>query len=168
MLGCYASDPGKSGDQYSRVTTDDEDAAGIVAMLDAAHVTWADLDVVYGDKPAEFRDTLKSNQTLMAAIARQLRVDVRDLNPQPKNTKGQAGHGKGSYHSSNRALHRLLLTPGAFHVHSRARHLQTCMQKWDGKLNSKWKHAIDALKYGLDDLIYTPKPEGRSRAWSVR
>jgi hypothetical protein len=42
---------------------------------------------------------------------------------------------------------------GRFFVSARCPRLHESLLKWDGR-DDEWKHAIDTLRYSLDDLIF--------------
>lgn len=140
-------------------TTSDQDAAAIVAMLRHWNLKWSQVDRVFGDKPyTKNRLVTKSNTQLHKAIARHLRTPAGRLRPQIRQVKRGKGHGAGSIHVGCQFLHRCMLRPGHFNVHPRADAVTRALDRWDYRDNA-WKHAIDALRYSVDNWIFSDRRE---------
>ncbi len=147
-------------------TTTDDDAENILEMLHSNHVTWKSLARAYGDRVyagrAGKRLGKKSNRQLMKALARLLALpSPKQLRPQIRTVKRGEGHGAGSVQQGIEFLHESMVRDAHFRVHRRCERLIKSLLKWDGRDN-EWKHAIDTLRYSLDDLIFD-KRRHRSR-----
>ena len=139
-------------------TTTDMDAENILEMLHRNGVTWRSLARAYGDRVyagrAGKRLGKKSNKKLMIALSELMAIpSAKHLRPQIRTVKRGVGHGAGSVQHGIEFLHESMVRDGCFSVHRRCERLTKSLLKWDGRDN-EWKHAIDTLRYSLDDLIF--------------
>lgn len=147
-------------------TTTDQDAEAILEMLHHSGITWKSLARAYGDRVyagrAGKRLGKKSNKKLMKALADLMSLPGhKALKPQIRTVKRGEGHGAGSVQHGIEFLHEAMVRGEHFHVHRSCERLIKSLLKWDGRDN-EWKHAIDTLRYSLDDLIFD-KRRHRSR-----
>jgi len=148
-------------------TTADMDAASIFDMLERNGVRWTDLEAAFGDRPhhgSNRRGSIakKSNELLASALtshkrARQHGIHRKALHPRIKPAKRGAANQPGAVSYGCTWLHRLMIRPGCFHVLRRCGSLDQSLQRYRMVPNSEWSHMIDALRYGLRDLIYGSK-----------
>jgi len=142
-------------------TTIDMDAASILGMLERNGMRWSSVDRAYGDRSWSGRHgslSSKSNADLMAALAKAGgAVRGRGLRPKITTVKRGRGHGRGSVAHGCRFLHAAMVRPGHFHIHPRCTRLIESLNRWDYRENSEWKHAIDGIRYGLDNYIFTTR-----------
>lgn len=139
-------------------TTTEMDAENILEMLHRNGVTWKSLARAYGDRVYAGRSGKrlgkKSNKKLMRALAELMALKTeKRLRPQIRTVKRGEGHGAGSVQHGIEFLHESMVREDCFRVHRRCERLITSLLKWDGRDN-EWKHAIDTLRYSLDDLIF--------------
>lgn len=152
-------------------STEDADAAEVLAMLSRSGLGWHQVDEATGDRAYERGSTKKSNLDLQRAIAKRLRQPTDRIKPihTAKRTKDT---GRTSVDQGIRYLHRLMLG-GRFHIHPRCIRLAEAFKRWDGRqkqdrstgrglfVDSYFKDPIDAVRYGLESRIFAP---GRERA----
>jgi hypothetical protein len=143
-------------DEYTDPTgsaTVEDDAEGVLAMLDRNDLRWADLAMAHGDRvhmPGSAQQ--KSNKDLMGQLSRLLRVPQQDLVPQIRTVKRGQDRGAGSVSTGARWLwyqtvrNNLIINP-------RCRRLIDAMDRWN-MADDDWKDPIDALRYALDPLIF--------------
>lgn len=147
--------------------TPDDDARAILAMLGRHNLRWYQVDEAHGDR-VHMKGTpqQKSNRDLSAAIARELDVPRDDLRPFIATVKRGEGHGSGSLSAGSRWLFHAMARPGQLTVHPRCRHGAQRLPKYtlvDDDAGCKdW---VDALRYGIDSLIF---PTWRRPAGTVR
>lgn len=160
VLGEYQSD----GE-----TTEDDDADGILAMLDEVGVRWCDLWTAYGDRPhpgqRRFSLAGKSNSGLQralerAAAGRRHGISPGAIRPPIRPAKRGAANAPGSVAYGCTWLHRLMVRDGHLSIHPRCGHLISSIQGYDLRQNTDEAHLVDALRYALRDLIYR-------RTWSA-
>lgn len=145
-------------DEYvpNKDTTEDEDAAGWVAMLARLGQPWQELARAYGDRAWEGKSGLirKDNERLAAAIERHLELRPGTLDPPIDTVKRGKNRGRSKSVDFGMAfLHRAMVRPDCFHVHPRCKHLIKALGRWEGK-DDEWKHILDALRYALDEQIF--------------
>jgi hypothetical protein len=129
----------------------EEQAGGILSMLDLQGWQWRDVDGAVGDKPTTGRVGRKSNLDLTAAIERELRKRGQlkrnqPLDPAIRQAKTGRGGGAGSVWRGVEWLHRAMLRPGHFTISPRCERTIVCMQKWEGD-DSEFKDPIDGARY---------------------
>ena len=132
-------------------TTTEQDAAAVLDMLDRNGWAWSDLDFVFGDNPTSgtWSAARKGNLDLEDEIARRLKRRSREeLKPRIRAVK-RGQNARSMLDDGVRGLHQMMLKPGYFNVHPACAHLIECLSKWDGSRSSKWKDAVDALRYAL-------------------
>lgn len=132
------------------MTTPDQDAAAILAMLRRCGLRWENVDKWVGDRKVfgKKNGSLKSNAMLMSAFERALKLPTGSL-PFRINT---AYKPRGSVFEGYRVLSAAMLR-GDFTINPRCRGLIDDFQKFDGREASEHKHSIDALRYTLE--LYT-------------
>jgi hypothetical protein len=156
-------------DMYSSesTTTPDMDAESINIMLRRNGLEWSNIDYVWGDRAYPGRRSgasKKSNNDLMHAMARTLRVPQSRLRPSIKTVKRGQNRGAGSVHRGTRFIHYAMIRPGHFHIHPRCTRLIDSLKRWQMR-DDEWKHAIDALRYTLQTWIFQRR---RSQNHTVR
>lgn len=148
-------------------TTEDDDAAGILSMIERNGITWAELDDVRGDRahhgaPAKKSVAVKSNERLMKALQRQPRAGAHGIETKGKMSRPIA---PAKQMISNTApakdwgctwLHRAMVRD-LFNVHPRCTEMIAAIPAYDGKQNTKESHWIDALRYALRSVIFAKK-----------
>lgn len=170
-----AVDPGAKGEQPriwvvdeavndQAQTTPEQDAVAIFDMLDRNGIRWRDLTAVFGDRPhhgSNRRGSLakKSNTLLAAALMHHKRgkahgITRRTLHPPIRPAKRGAANQPGAVSYGCTWLHRQMIRDGHFHVLRRCVKLDESLQRYRMAPNSEWSHMVDALRYGLRDLIY--------------
>ena len=138
----------------------EDDARGILAMLERNGIGWRDLDHVMGDIPhyGGSRVVKKSNQDLAYEIMRQL-YPTRSragLSLTPPIRTAKAGKGSGPRGSAMRGiswLHHSMSRRGQFAVHPDAIRVAECIERYVGGSTDPAGHLIDALRYALDPWI---------------
>jgi hypothetical protein len=134
-------------------TTTAMDAEAIWNMLRRNGLGWRHLDRAFGDRSWTGRKgytSRKSNEDLMVALRQYIGGPPR---PSIRTVKRGAGRGRHSVDAGGRYLHQTMVSPGSFTVHPRCTRLIASLSRWDYSDN-EWKHAIDALRYSLDDRIF--------------
>lgn len=132
------------------MTTPDQDAAAILAMLKRCGLRWENVDRWVGDRKVYGRKngSLKSNAMLMSSLERALKLPTGSL-PFRIHT---AYKPRGSVFEGYRVLSAAMLR-NDFSINPRCRGLIDDLQKFDGREASEHKHSIDALRYTLE--LYT-------------
>lgn len=132
------------------MTTPDQDAAAILAMLKRCGLRWENVDRWVGDRKVYGRrnGSLKSNAMLMSSMERALKLPTGSL-PFRIHT---AYKPRGSVFEGYRVLSAAMLR-NDFSINPRCRGLIDDLQKFDGREASEHKHSIDALRYTLE--LYT-------------
>lgn len=154
------------------VTTSEQDAEGILRMLERQGLEWSQLDHVFGDLPTGRKGWAgrKGNRDLEDALARRLNLTHRkELRPGIRLSKAGVGAGREQKDVGEAWIHKQMVR-GQWTVHPRCRRMIESLDRYDGDSNSEWKHIIDAGRYGLADLILRrrvgrPKTAG---GWKVR
>ena len=151
-------------------TTDSQDADAILAMLERSGLRWSSLDAVYGDRKhyGSSRVVQKSNERLTAALERHPRAQSHGirrhrLDPPIRPAKRGASNQPGSVSYGCTWLHKLMLQPGRLQVHDRADFCIRAFLGYDMAPNSEESHAMDAIRYGLRDLIYSSRRRSGAR-----
>lgn len=129
------------------MTTPEEDAAQILAMIKRAGLRWEQIDRWVGDRAAVSRrgGAIKSNALLVQAMEKALKIPIGSW-PARIHT---AYKPSGSVYHGYRILQAAMLR-GDFVVHPRAKRLVEDLGKFDGREASSHKHTIDALRYALE------------------
>lgn len=154
--------------------TEDHDAAGILEAIERVPgLKWSDLDQAWGDRPhhgARGSVSKKSNGLLAAALGKAERAAVHNIRPgvihPPLRNAKRGKHGPntaGAVSFGCTWLHRCMLK-GNFSVHPRCTNLIACLSQYEGKSNSPSSHSIDALRYALRSIIYSPVNRSTARA----
>lgn len=149
-------------DEYAPegIVTADDDAQGILDLLERNGLSYGDLDVAWGDIPAGHGVARKGNLDLEDALARKLGLRNRRALPVRIGTaKRGRGNARGSIAEGARFLHRLMVHPDRFRVLSRCERMVEALDKWDGASDDRHSHPCDALRYALKDYVF-----GRRRA----
>ena len=148
------------------VTTEDHDAGGILAALERVGLTWRDLRGAYGDRPhhgSNRRGSVakKSNALLSSALGKAKRASVHGIEPGHivppiRNAKrGKGGpNAPGAVAFGAQWLNRCMVRD-RFHVHRRCVNLRGALLGYEMRSNTDPSHLIDALRYGLRDIIYS-------------
>lgn len=137
------------------MTTEKQDALGIIEMLGRWGWKWNDIDKAHGDRVhygPKGGLGKKSNGQLQRAIARELGVQVHEMGQQIYTVKRGKGHGAGSVRVGLRWLHRAMVR-GDFHVSKRCTRVLGMLNTWEGA-DDEWKHIADALRYALNGAIF--------------
>ena len=129
------------------MTTPEDDAAQILAMIKRAGLRWEQIDRWVGDRAAVSRKggAIKSNALLTQAFEKKLGIPVGSW-PARIHT---AYKPSGSVYHGYRILQSCMLR-GEFIVHPRCKRLIEDLGKFDGRPASDHKHTIDALRYALE------------------
>jgi len=154
-------------DEYSGqgLTTPEDDAEGILAMLGRWGWGWDDLTQATGDKPHDVRRITasvarKSNADLAVAISRRLNRPGGAC--RIRQAKTGRGSGRGSVDRGVRWLHTLMLRPDCFRVHVQAQATIEALTRWDYS-DDAHKDRIDALRYALWSIsMRSPRIMARS------
>lgn len=154
------------------LTTPEQDAAGIMAMLSRWSLSWADLHHVRGDKPHDVYRVVgsvarKSNADLTVALARMLNIHPGNLRPPIRQAKKGAG-ARASVDRGCRWLHTIMLREGTFHVDHRCTQVRASLQNWTGK-DDEFKDIIDAVRYATwDEAMRTQRITGTAGPLRLR
>lgn len=151
------------------IATPAMDARGILDMLARNEQTWGDLHCAYGDRAhLAGQQDQKSTKDLAFAIVREMARGGQKmiaLNPQLRTAKHGAGRGAGSVDLGGRWL-RVAMIEGRFAVHPRCMRLVEALPKYTGA-DDDAKDPVDAVRYGLDPLIFAGIPRGPIRQMRV-
>lgn len=152
-------------DEYTDATgaaTPRIDARGILAMLARNGQKWGDLHCAFGDRThMPGKEDQKSNKDLSLCILREIAADtgkLAPLNPPLRTAKKGAGRGAGAPDAGGRWL-RTAMIEGRFSVHPRCVRLIEALPKYSGADDS-FKDCVDALRYGMDSIIFANVPRG--------
>lgn len=149
------------------MTTEDQDADGLIRMLERNGLTWSQLRFVFGDR-AHMSATgprnlaLKSNRGLMRALQRHSRarhhgIAQEAVRPEIRPAKRGVSNQGGAVSIGCTWIHRLMLRPGHFLVHRDCAVLIKHLPRYKHTdPNSEESHICDGLRYGLRDLIFEP------------
>lgn len=133
-------------------TTPEEDARGILSMLERNRMSLEHVDRWTGDHAHGGRrwGGRKSNRLLENAFERHLRIGINRLPFKIRTAK----KGRGSVWYGARVLHAAMLR-GDFCVRPRCKKLIESLQNWNGSQapDCEEKHAIDALRYGAVEMM---------------
>jgi hypothetical protein len=124
-------------------------------MLSRWRLRWTDLDFAHGDIPAGAPGSVdrKGNLDIEDALRRRLGLrSRRDLKPRIWTAKRGVGAGAGSWDYGERWLYKAI-AGRRFFVHARCARVRECFGRYDGTSSSEFKHAIDAVRYGLKPMI---------------
>lgn len=138
------------------------DARGILDMLQRSRLVWRDLHCAYGDRVhMPGRDEQKSTKDLSLAILREMAQHAAQagaLNPQFRTAKHGASRGAGSVDVGGRWL-RVAMLEGRFSVHPRCVRLVAALPRYTAA-DDDFKDPIDAVRYGMDPVIFAGVPRG--------
>ena len=161
VLGCWEAPENSPAE---------EDARGIVGLLEDNGLKWGDLHHATGDIPhfgGRGRLRRKSNADLAYELAKELRLR-RNQSLSPPIRTAKSGMGSSPRYSVIRGvswLHRALLRKGQFAIHSDAERLAECFERYRGGSTDPYGHLMDALRYALDPWIRRGQQRtGRTRA----
>ena len=133
-----------------------EDARGILDMLRRHGMEWHQLAHAMGDRvhlSGEARQ--KSNKDLAAQIARLLTVPRDGLQPPIRTVKKSRGGRRDYVGTGARWIYQAMAAPGGWRVHPRCERVIDALNTWTGPgPDCDEKDPIDALRYGLEDLIW--------------
>jgi hypothetical protein len=134
----------------SGLTTPEQDAHDILAMLKRNGLTVESVDRWVGDRKHGGRTWggKKSNALLMQGFERVLKLPIGSL-PFRIST---AWKPRGSVFEGARILHAAMLRPEDFHIHPRCKALIEDLRHWCGD-DDEHKHGIDSLRYGAVELV---------------
>lgn len=129
------------------MTTPEDDAAQILAMIKRAGLRWEQIDRWVGDRAAVSRrgGAIKSNALLVQAFEKTLKIPIGSWPARIHTAYKPAG----SVFHGYRILQAAMLR-GDFVVHPRCKRLIDDLGKFDGRASSEHKHTIDALRYSLE------------------
>ncbi len=138
-----------------------DDARGILDMLARNGQQWSDLSYVLGDRvhmPNSAQQ--KSNKDLEAQMSRLLGVPRDSIRPQIRTVRKSRGRNRDYVGTGARWLYHAMAAPAGFRVHPRCERVIQALNEWTGPgPDSDAKDPIDALRYGLETLIFGgPKP----------
>jgi len=129
-------------------------SAHVLKMLQTHGVTWADLDGVYGDKPAESKRSISGNLQMAKQVARSLQVVLSALRPKISSVKeGRGSSGPGRFVYDHRLQWMFsAIANNRVRVHSRCVHLCKGMLEFDGSPKHPSKDIMDGFGYACFDL----------------
>jgi phage terminase large subunit-like protein len=137
-------------DEYTSTkrTTPEDDAEGILAMLEANHVTPFEIDVAVGDinTMGKAFSGLKVNDALAGAIAKRLKL------PRPPFYIQSAHKAAGSVDWGNRILN-YGFKRGDITINPRCEYLIKAFSHHTGKNACDLKHGVDATRYIIHRLL---------------
>jgi len=154
------------------LTTHDQDARGIIAMLDRWGVRWNDLAGVTGDRDHDVsRKSVhsvarKSNNDIQREVSRELRIPFDKVRP-PIRTAKRGHNTTGRLRFGYRWLHEQMLRPGHFKVQARCTHAIKSLREHAWK-DDGTKDIIDALRYALEPVIMRVHSQYASTVLRVR
>jgi len=163
-------------DEYATDTysTTEDDAEGILAMLSRNGLNWSHVDEAWGDR--EVRSGVqrvggKGNRDLFDEMMRIIRkqewysanVRLRHI----QTVKRGEGRLQGSVRDGGEFLHQRMLKEGQFFVSPACKRLIEAFDRWDGSKNSVHKDPIDALRYALQNYIFSAPARIRQNVRSV-
>ena len=164
LVGTVKNDDGSDSvwvlDEYvsDGMTTEVQDAKGVVEMLARWGWKWSDVHAAYGDRVhygagGRRGNQLgkKSNGQMQRAIARELGVQPHEMGVKIRTVK----KGAGSVHLGYRWLHRAMVR-GDFRVSQRCTRVLGMLNNFDGSDN-EWKHIADCIRYALNAAIFAPR-----------
>ena len=142
-------------------TESEEDAAGILAMLDRAGLRLEDVDLWIGDRAhhGDRRGGQKSNERLMQAIAKGVGADVgrrgwSDRLPVALRRMCTPRKYDRSMWEGMEIVHRLTVSkPPRITFSPRCKWLPESMERWEGSTTDPLKDGLDALRYTVVPLI---------------
>lgn len=161
-------------DEYvsADASTEDEDAEGILTMLERSGIRWDELDHVHGDRAhhgSQKRGSIaqKSNSGLTRALERHPRAKEHGIkkgrmHPPIAPAKRGVSNQQGSVEWGATFLHRLMIR-SLFRVFRRCVVGIKSIQGYDMTPNSNESHWVDALRYALRPLIYARGGPRRKR-----
>lgn len=138
------------------LTTHEQDAVGILAMLQRWGVRWKDLTAATGDKPHDVHHIRysvgrKSNSRLQAAIARECNLAPNNLQPPLRQAK-KGARNRGRLDYGVHWLHEQMLRPGHFRIQPRCERTIAGLRRWAWK-DDEHKDIVDALRYAIEPVI---------------
>jgi phage terminase large subunit-like protein len=143
-------------------TTEDDDAAGLLDMLERSDLVWSELDHVHADKAftvgaGKRTITLKSAERLARALTREPRARAhgitRGVVPAIRPAKRGITAKAGSVEFGCTFLHRLMVA-NRLRIHPRCERTIAAIQNYDMTPNSDESHYIDGIRYGAKPLIW--------------
>lgn len=135
-------------------TTDDMDAAEIMAMLRRNGFRWMDLECAFGDKRYAGKRggiTTKSNKGMQAEIGKLIGIPFGRMSPQIIGAKEGQGAGAGIVHRGARWLHEAMVRPDHFLVDPKCVPIIEAIGRWDW--GERYKDPIDSLRYACKPWI---------------
>lgn len=134
--------------------TVEDDARGALAMLHRHGWAWSELKYVLSDRDHKAgRHDKKGAGELQAAVAAQLGLEFRQVNPPVHVAKRGEGRGGGSVSTRSGWLHQQMAR-GNVAVHPRCKLLIDALPKYRPDQDNQYKDRVDALVYGLDRYTY--------------
>lgn len=137
--------------EATRPTVPEDDATDLLALLKRSGLEWADLDHVWGDRPAGIKGEAgrKGNLDIEDALRRQLGLrDRRSLKPRILDAKRGRGANQWSVDPGIRWIYHQIVR-GRMWVHPRCVRVIKALLEWDGREDSPHKDVLDALRYAL-------------------
>ncbi len=142
--------------------TNEDDARLVLAMLRRHKTKWADLKGAAADRAHRAgRSDQKSAADLARAIALELGVEPRALQPPITVAKRGQGRGAGSVLHRWRWLHGQMAR-GNVTVHPRCKRLVEAIPKASPWNDDDYKDPVDGLAYGVDRYTYEQRVGGRA------
>lgn len=136
------------------VSSVEDDAKGILAMLARNRIPWNKVDVWVGDRatPDSFYGLAKSNADLLVALAAELRMTV-------KGVKDRGLFIKTAWKPQNSLRPGIakilsLARRGLLKVHAQAKGFRAAAMGWKGQLNSPLKDPVDSARYAILELLH--------------
>jgi phage terminase large subunit-like protein len=134
------------------ISSAEQFAGGLLAMLGRQGLRWRDLHAVYGDNPVASRWVEKSNIILTRALTRDMGIPPHALAPRVLNAK-DGPPSAGALDAGCRYVYEGL-SAGRILLRARCDVLARAIETWDYTRDHPGKDVIDALRYGLKDYIF--------------
>lgn len=144
------------------LTTEQQDARGVIEMLARWGWKWSNLNKAHGDRvhygaggKYGRQQGKKSNGQLQRAIAREMGIQAHEMGVKIGTVKRGKGHAQHSVKYGERWLHRAMVR-GHFHVSKRCERVIGMLNSYSG-IDDQWKHVCDALRYSLVHAIFAQR-----------
>ena len=135
------------------VSSVEDDARGILAMLARNGIPWDKVDIWVGDRatPDSFYGLAKSNADLLTALAAELRMTVRGVRDRGLIIK-TAWKPQNSLRPGVAKINSLARR-GKLKVHAQAKGFRIAAMGWRGQVSSPLKDPVDSARYIILELL---------------
>lgn len=136
------------------MTTIEQDAADILAMLRRNGLQWYDVDEWIGDRSVEAQKmgVYKSNKLLAQHLAHQLGIPVSKF-PRIKTPSKYAGSVGFGFRLMNSTMAVQADGSCRFHVHPRCTAFDEAAKSWRGRREDAKKDPLDTVRYPMEAVI---------------